>query len=94
VIERLYHGSLNLCLNLLYKKRRRNILGGIEVSAGLKNATLEIVVTRADGTVEDYGIVAEYDREKEEAEAVRLLALQEKADSSYLNRLRNLLRIN
>lgn len=33
-----------------------------KISSKVRTATLEAVVTRADGTVENLGVIAEYDR--------------------------------
>jgi len=44
----------------------RAVAGGIEARAGIKEASIEAKIIRADGTEEDLGIVAHTDPEKVE----------------------------
>lgn len=42
-------------------------MGTLEVTYGeLKEATLEAVIIRADGTEEDLGVIAEYKKDKDQ----------------------------
>jgi len=52
-------------------------VSGIQAKGPVKEATIEVVVTRADGTVEDHGVVASYYRNPL-VRAVRLIKPKKK----------------
>jgi hypothetical protein len=45
------------------------------VSQGVKRVTLKAVITRADGTVEDLGTVAEYHQDEPQAQGIGTITL-------------------
>lgn len=54
------------------------ITGGPIVRAEVKESTLSAVVTRADGTVEDLGVIAHYKNDGTEKQKSRVRKLYEK----------------
>ena len=47
----------------------------VTVAAGIKKAELRAVIIRADGTEEDYGVIASYERPEKKSFLKRVLGL-------------------